>query len=205
MEKGQIPIGSFTLRYDDATTQTIPVVNRKDIFDWWKRPDTRDLNSAKAAWESSNDHGKKTGIKIRLFLSTWENPHPDRPVVSIEFASALTKAAPFCVAMTVSEPLHPRPAAKPLTAAELDRLWTQLAAEGTPACDAVETLAGAQAQAVPYLGRRIQDAQPATDVQKIAALISKLDDDAFAEREMASAELQKLGLDAAGPASSGHG
>jgi hypothetical protein len=61
----------------------------------------------------------------------------------------------------------------------------------------VEILAGAPAQAISFLGPRLKIVAPATDVKKIAALIAKLDDDNFTEREAASAELQKIGQEAA--------
>jgi hypothetical protein len=36
-------------------------------------------------------------------MTTWNNPHAARKVVGLDFASANTNAAPFCVAMTVEE------------------------------------------------------------------------------------------------------
>ncbi len=83
-----------------------------------------------------------------------------------------------------------------MTAADLDRLWTQLAGDETSAFDAIEVLAVAPAQAIPFLGPRVRAGVPAADVKKIAGLIAKLDDDDFSVREEASAELHKLGPDA---------
>ena len=103
---------------------------------------------------------------------------------------------PFCVAITAAKPLKPRPPAKPLTADELDRLWTQLASDGAPTFDAVELLAGVPAHALPFLGPRFRAAGSTADTKKIAALIAKLDDDSFDERETATKELEKLGLEA---------
>ncbi len=40
-------------------------------------------------------------VKLRLFLSTFDNPRPDVEVPAIDFVSELTPAAPFLVAMTV--------------------------------------------------------------------------------------------------------
>jgi hypothetical protein len=195
-DEGQITIGSYNLHYEDGTTQTIPIVNGKDIWGWWKQPGDPDPTRAKTGWEGSNNYVKKIGAELRLFVATWENPRPGTTVDRIDFVSAMTKAAPFCVAMTVAESLKPRAPAKPLTAAELERLWTNLVIIGTPACDAVETLAGTPAQAISFLGPRISAAGPTADVKSIAALITKLDDDNFFEREKATNELRKLGLEA---------
>jgi hypothetical protein len=193
VNEGQITIGSYTLHYEDGTTHTIPIVNAKDLGGWWKRPDAPGPSPAQIGWEGSNQHVKQTGAKIQLFVSTWENPQPDELVVRIDFASAMTKCAPFCVAMTVAAPLEPKAPAAPLTAVELDRLWSHLTSDGPPACDAVETFAGAPQQALSFLVPRIHAARALADAKRVAVLIAKLDHDKFAEREMATAELQKLG------------
>jgi hypothetical protein len=62
--------------------------------------------------------------------------------------------------------------------------------------DAVETLAGAPAQSLPFVGTRIREARSAVDAKTIAALINKLNDDKYRERDSASKELRKLGLEA---------
>jgi hypothetical protein len=189
-------IASYTFHYEDGKSHSIAVANGKDVSSFWKRPGATRPTAAREAWVGSNDSAKVEGAKIRLFVSTWENPRPGSTVLRIDFVSAMTKAAPFCVAMTVAQPLRPRPPAKPLTAADLDRLWTALASTGRPCCAAVEALAGAPKQALPFLGPRVCPVGPTADVKKIAALITKLDNDKFAEREMAAAELATLGLEA---------
>jgi hypothetical protein len=43
-------------------------------------------------------------IALRLCLSVWDNPHPDKQVATLDFVSSMdTQAAPFCVALTVEE------------------------------------------------------------------------------------------------------
>jgi hypothetical protein len=196
VDEGKVPIATYTFHYEDGKSQTIAVVNEKDVASFWKRPGVSEPTTAREAWVGPNDYVKKVGAEIRLVVSSWENPRPGSTVLRIDFVSAMTKAAPFCVAMTVAGPLQPRPAAKPLTAADLDRCWTALANTGVPACDAIETLAGAPEQALPFLGPRVRPIRPTADVKTVAALIARLDDDRFAEREMATAELEKLGLEA---------
>src|SRR5262249_44330934 len=148
-------------------------------------------------WEGANDAAKEFNATLWLFMSTWKNPRPNAVVKSIDLASTMdTSCAPFCVAITVSDPLKARAPVKPLTAADLDRLWAELASEGAAGYDAVETLAGAPAQATPFLGPRIQAAGSTVDAKAIAALIVKLDDDSNDERETASKELEKRGIEA---------
>lgn len=38
---------------------------------------------------------------IRLFMTTWQNPQPDRVVTHIDYRSTMTEAAPFLVALTI--------------------------------------------------------------------------------------------------------
>jgi hypothetical protein len=198
VNEGQITIGNYILHYDDGSAHKIPIVNRQDTFAFWKRPNEKEQITAKEAWVGSNPRVKDKGFQIRLFVATWENPWPGKTVVRIEFVSTMTQSSPFCVAMTVADPLQPKAPAKPLASADLDQLWNQLAGEGSKACAAVETLAGAPAQAISFLVPRLQPpgAAPVADAKKIASLIVKLDDESFSEREAASLELQKLGPDA---------
>jgi hypothetical protein len=192
----EVTIGSYTVKYADGNTETIPIVNAQDVTDWWKYPFSKAPTKGKVAWEGANDAAKEFDATLWLFMSTWKNPRPNSVVKSIDFASTMdTACAPFCVAITTSEPLRARAQVKPLTAAQLDRLWTELAGESVTANDAVETLAGAPAQAILFLGPRIRSAGPTVDAKAIAALITKLDDDSHDEREAASEKLQKLGLD----------
>lgn len=108
VNEGQVTIASYVLHYEDGKTHTIPVVNRLDIFAFFKRPEEKVKSSAKEAWVGSNPNVKKNGVNIRLFAATWENPRPDATVVSIDFVSSMTQSAPFCVAMTLADPFKPR-------------------------------------------------------------------------------------------------
>lgn len=193
----EVPIGSYTVRYADGASETIPIVNTKDVTDWWKYPFSKPPSKGKIAWEGANEAAKEFNATLWLFMSTWKNPRPNAVVQSIELASTMdTECAPFCVAITTASPLKARMAAKPLTPADLERLWTDLAGEGASAYDAVETLAGAPAEALPFLAPRIRPAAAALDAKAIAWLIAKLDGETLDERETASKELEKLGIEA---------
>ena len=39
--------------------------------------------------------------RIKLFLTTWSNPSPDKPIVSLDYV--MIRNAPFCVAITAEE------------------------------------------------------------------------------------------------------
>jgi hypothetical protein len=98
-------IGSYTVRYEDKTKATIDIVYGKDVRDWLSSSDPKEeVSRGKAAWEGKTPYlrnMKDSTAKVRLFLCIWKNPHPKKKVVSIDFTSAKTISAPFCVAMTL--------------------------------------------------------------------------------------------------------
>jgi hypothetical protein len=95
-------IGKYVVHYDDKSKVEIDIVYGKDVVDWWAYPDQKAPSRAKVAWEGENDAAKGFDAKIKLYLTTWENPHPKKKVVSIDFVGTApdTGAAPFCVALT---------------------------------------------------------------------------------------------------------
>ncbi len=89
------------------------------------------------------------------------------------------------------------PRAKPLTPADLDRLWADLAGEDAPrAHRAGWALAEAPAAAVPFLRQRLRPSA-VPNAERLRRLVANLDSDDFATREAATAELTKLGAAAA--------
>jgi hypothetical protein len=95
-------VGQFIVHYRDKKKATIDIVYGKDLRDWWELSDSQKVTRAKVAWEGANKVRKDTGTKMRLYLTTWENPHPKKEVASIDYVCTRgTPAWPFCVAMTV--------------------------------------------------------------------------------------------------------
>jgi hypothetical protein len=100
-EEDGTAIGSYVVHYADKSKATIEIVYGKDVRDWWDAQDKGDTKRGKLAWEGVNAPVKERNGKVRLYLTTWTNPHPKKKVVSIDYTSAKTKCAPFCVAMTL--------------------------------------------------------------------------------------------------------
>jgi hypothetical protein len=50
---------------------------------------------------------KGSGLKIKLFVTTWKNPHPNKRIATIDYVTAAggqqTGAAPFCVAISAEK------------------------------------------------------------------------------------------------------
>jgi hypothetical protein len=101
--------------YDDGSTHVFSIEYGEDLVDWWYVPGSpnhaREPKRANVAWEGSNAVTKaisdQAGIRavIRLYLSTWKNPNPEKNVKSLEYATADAglPSAPFCVAVTVEK------------------------------------------------------------------------------------------------------
>jgi hypothetical protein len=97
-------IAAYKVRFEDGATATIAVVYGKDVRDWWFTDKSKDVSRGKVAWKGENELGKGFASQIRLYLSTWENPHPAKRVVSLDYEKrGDSEAAPFCVAITLEQ------------------------------------------------------------------------------------------------------
>jgi hypothetical protein len=191
-------IGEFRVNFQDRSAIIIPIVYGQDVRDWFYVQGEKDPSRGKVGWTGDNEMAKQAGARLRLYVTTWENPRPDKTVMTIDYLSkkAETVAAPFCVAITAEKPLKARAVAGPVTAADLEQLWKQLASDDNQASDAIETLAGMPKQAIPFLSARLRAVQAAAVEKRIALLITQLDDKDVSVRENATTELEKLGPEA---------
>jgi len=98
-------IGKYVVHYDDKTTADIEIVYGKDVVDWWVGPDRKDPTRSKVGWEGENAAVKERNTKIKLSMSSWENPNPKKKVVSIDYVATAgtTDVCPFCVAITAED------------------------------------------------------------------------------------------------------
>ena len=87
------PIGKYVVHYDDKSTEEIEIVYGKDVVDWWVQPGVSDPTRSKVAWEGQNAFSA-----IKLFLTTWENPNPEKRIVTLDYVA--TEGTPFCVAIS---------------------------------------------------------------------------------------------------------
>jgi len=97
-------IGHYQMNYEDNTTATLPIVLGEDVRDWYNHDGGKPVTQGKVVWEGTNADLRTHDKLLRLYLTVWENPHPDKQIVSIDYVSTNTNAAPFCVAMTIEEP-----------------------------------------------------------------------------------------------------
>ena len=107
-ENDGVEVGRYVMHYADGTEAVQPLIYGEHLRGWWDWDDNLPATKSQLVWMGENSAAKKYNRKIRLYWAVWENPHPEKPVKSLDFVSANAKAAPFCVAMTLETHEEPR-------------------------------------------------------------------------------------------------
>ena len=96
-------IGSYVWHYTDGTTHEEPIVYGRDLRHWMIPGEerTQDLERGRIAWVGDTPQARQMGARVRLYLTTYVNPRPEREVSHLDFTSRVIQAAPFLVALTV--------------------------------------------------------------------------------------------------------
>lgn len=83
----------YVIHYDDGTTANFDQRVGIEIAEWW---DPSNLPAAKVAWSGRNNMHSPIGI----FVTPWENPHPDKTITSIDAIGDLGNAQVVLMAIT---------------------------------------------------------------------------------------------------------
>ncbi len=96
-------IGRFLLHDSENRTHVLDLVYGKNVHTWAFSPDFPPVPSGPApAWSGTQSRWlKKPGWGVNLYLCTWTNPQPSAVIRRVDFASTMSMAAPFLVAITV--------------------------------------------------------------------------------------------------------
>jgi hypothetical protein len=89
-------IGTYVVRWADGKQEEIPILYGQDVRDWNADSDGKPVERAKLAWSGMNEAKRR----LRLFMTTWENPYPETQIFSIDYISTMADAAPFLVAIS---------------------------------------------------------------------------------------------------------
>jgi serine/threonine protein kinase/WD40 repeat protein/thiol-disulfide isomerase/thioredoxin len=100
-------IGKYQVKYHDGTQETIPIVYGEDLRDSWNIDQSKPVSRGTVVWEGSNAAVRSKNLTLRLYLTKWTNPRPEKEVATIDYVSTNTIAAPFCVAMTAEQAAEP--------------------------------------------------------------------------------------------------
>jgi hypothetical protein len=106
VEDGTV-VAQYEVHYEDGSQQTIPIVYGQDLRDWWNWDGSKPVTRAQVAWTGNNPAAAPHNVSLRLYATTWENPYPEKTVAAIDFISANTAAAPFCIAISLTDSDNP--------------------------------------------------------------------------------------------------
>lgn len=93
-------IGAYTIHFANGQSSEVPIVYGRHVQDWWLSEPVPVDSELKAVWQGEN-HASSNGPPVGLYRSTWDNPLPEQPVVSIDYHSAMANSAPFLIAITL--------------------------------------------------------------------------------------------------------
>jgi hypothetical protein len=82
----------------------LDLVYGQDVREWWYDPDKPDAETTgrgQVVWTGTNPVANQYGKRLRLYLTTRENPRPGMKVTTFDFVSTMTDSAPFLIAVTV--------------------------------------------------------------------------------------------------------
>lgn len=95
-------IGGYEIVFADKTSVWFPIIYGQDVRDWWAyRFEPLTAERSKIAWMGTNAATEANNVTVRLYRSTWDNPHPDRLVETLNFISLARDSAPFLIAITL--------------------------------------------------------------------------------------------------------
>jgi hypothetical protein len=99
-EKDGTAIGAYIVHYEDSSRAEAPIVYGEHVRDWWNWDGSKPVSRARVGWTGTNTYASRFGVTVRLYVSSWDNPQPEKTVTTIDVRSANSLAAPFCVAIT---------------------------------------------------------------------------------------------------------
>ncbi len=97
-------IGRYVLHYEHGVQETIPVIWGEDVRNWRSAEGGKPLKRGKVIWTGSNPMFRGSQETANLYLTVWENSHPEKRVITLDYVGT-TPVAPFCVAITAEEPV----------------------------------------------------------------------------------------------------
>ncbi|HZV36536.1 MAG TPA: hypothetical protein VFB72_18305 [Verrucomicrobiae bacterium] len=105
-------VAQLVLHYADGSQEILNIKIGEQVQGWWGPIYKTDADpglcettapGTELAWVGTTPSMQERSPEssLRLYKSTFDNPHPDRELLSIDYVSTLTNAAPFMVGMTV--------------------------------------------------------------------------------------------------------
>lgn len=91
-------VARYVIHFDNGDRITVPVIFGDDVADWHlaQVPSSFGFHQ-KIVWRGRLPSGREIAVPIK----TWDNPHPNRTIRSIDFVSTLRDARPFLLGITL--------------------------------------------------------------------------------------------------------
>jgi len=119
-ERSSEKIADVVWHYADGTAARSPLEANRHVRDWvrkrYEQPAQLPNPGTKVAWNGA--HPQRKDISIRLYRVALVNPHPDKTIRTLEFASAMARPSLFISALTL-DPLMPGMRPDNLSSAEM--------------------------------------------------------------------------------------
>jgi serine/threonine protein kinase len=98
----QTIVANLVLHYADGSTGKCDIIYGQQVYDWWFEGDSNPplAGNTRIAWIGKNPIATSLGYRIRVFKTSFINPKPDVRIETVDFVSALTRSAPFLLALT---------------------------------------------------------------------------------------------------------
>ncbi len=99
-EEGKI-VGYYTIKYQDGSNASIPLVYGLNVVDWWENPETKLDENTEVVWKGNNAFCRNLGVRVQVLKFSWKNPKPGIAIETISMSSTLETAGLFLVALTL--------------------------------------------------------------------------------------------------------
>lgn len=107
-------VARLVLNYEDGSKAQMDIIGGRDVLDWLGPIYNTDSGDGRyttspdteLAWAGTDRAFERRfpQFSVRLYRTTFINPHPDRVIASVDFVSALRGAAPLLEGLTIEKP-----------------------------------------------------------------------------------------------------
>jgi len=101
-DEGKV-IGAYVCEYADGARVPLPIVYGGELRSYLGGGNAVSLETPRGrrVWQGMGQGTSPSPQRVGVFLSTYPNPRPGEEIVRVHFESALTRSAPFLIAMSV--------------------------------------------------------------------------------------------------------
>jgi hypothetical protein len=107
IEADDVVLAQYVIHYADGLKETCPIIYGQTVRDWWYYPQTpKEAAQSHIAWTGNNQAVKSWNppgappVTLRLYKTSWKNPHPDAEITTIDLVSEEKNSVPFLIAIT---------------------------------------------------------------------------------------------------------